>query len=71
VHRPDEVVHLLDGLGGWLDHEVDALAQRVQVEVGDDAGDLDQRIEGIVQPRHLAVDPDEAVVHKARPYRGT
>ena len=37
VHRADEVVHLLEGLGGRLDDQVDALAEDVEVEVGDHA----------------------------------
>ena len=63
VHLAHEVVHLVQRLGGRLDDEVDTVAEDVEVEVGDEGGDLDQRIGAEVEPGHLAVDPDEAVVH--------
>jgi hypothetical protein len=57
---------VVQGLGGRLDHEIYALIRRVELAVGDDARDLDQRIAGKIQPGHLAVDPDELIVHPLR-----
>ena len=40
----DVVAHLLDRLGRRLDDDVDAVAEHVEVEVGHQGGDLDQRV---------------------------
>src|SRR5206468_4228954 len=53
----------LEGLGGRLDDQVDALVEQVEPAVGHQAGNLDEGIAFDVEPCHLAVDPDEPVVH--------
>ena len=58
----------LERLGRWLHDQVDALAEHVEIEVGDEGGDLDQRVGAQVEPGHLAVDPDESFVHVASAY---
>ncbi len=37
----------------------------VEVEVGDDDGDLDEFVDREVEPGHLAVDPDQSVVARS------
>ncbi|GAB3171769.1 hypothetical protein GCM10027259_07450 [Micromonospora palomenae] len=49
-----------------MDDHVDPLAQHVEVGIGDERGDLDQRVTGEIQPGHLTVDPDEKVSHRDR-----
>ncbi len=58
------------GLGGRLDDDVDALAEHVEVEVGDQGGDLDQGIGPEVEAGHLTVDPHQSLVHRQSPYSG-
>ena len=36
--------------------------EHAQVEIGDDDRDLDEFIDREIEPRHLAVDPDETVI---------
>ena len=68
MHLAHEVVHLVDRLGRRLDDDVDALPEHVELEVGDQGRDLDQRIGAEVEPGHLTVDPDESVIHETSPY---
>lgn len=63
VHVPDDLGHLGDRLGRGLDHDVDALVQDVELAVGDQCGYLDERVVAQVESRHLAVDPDQPLVH--------
>ena len=63
MHGPDEVAHPLEHPGGRFDHEVDALAEHVELAVGDQRGYLDQGVVGEVQTGHLAVDPDQLPTH--------
>src|SRR6266540_350051 len=63
VHRADEVTHLLQRGGRRLDHQVDALALDVEIEVGHQRGHLDQGVGVQVEAGHFAVDPDESFVH--------
>ncbi|MBK6872195.1 MAG: hypothetical protein IPG94_12670 [Kineosporiaceae bacterium] len=44
AHLPDDVLHLLQGCLGWADHDVDAVTEHRQLRVGDQDGDLDQRV---------------------------
>ncbi|MEZ5097012.1 MAG: hypothetical protein R2731_13480 [Nocardioides sp.] len=67
VHLPHEVAHLLQRLGGRLDDQVDAVAEDGQLGVGDQRGDLDERVGPQVQAGHLAVDPHQSVVHEMHP----
>ena len=62
VHRADEVVHLRERCRLGSDDDVDAVAEDVELGVGDDGGDLDERVGAQVEAGHLAVDPDDAVV---------
>lgn len=63
VHVPHDVAYLIDSLGWWLDDQVDPAVEQIQLPVGHDARDLDQRVPLDVEPRHLAVDPYQPVVH--------
>ena len=56
-----EVAHVVErGLVG-LDDDVESGVEDVQVEVGDDDGDLDEFVDLDIESRHLAVDPDEPI----------
>ncbi len=72
VHPTDEVVHLVElGHAGVRD-EVDAVVEDLELGIGDEARDLDDRVSLDVEPRHLEVDPDEPGVgggHGRRRYR--
>src|SRR3954447_437838 len=70
VHGADEVVHLVERLGWWLDHDVDALTEHVELEIGDERRDLDEGIRPQVQPGHLTVDPHQTVIHVTNPTQG-
>ena len=61
VHGAHVVVHLLQRGGGGLDEHIDSLRQGLELIVGDDDGDLDERVGALVQPRHLTVDPHQRV----------
>ena len=39
----------------------------VQVEIGDQSSDLDQRVGAQVEAGHLAVNPDQSFVHVGQP----
>jgi hypothetical protein len=73
VHGPHEVAHLVERLGRGLDDEVHALAEHLEVVVGDQRGDLDQGVGPEVEAGHLAVDPHQSFLHdpNPRPYVGT
>ena len=45
-----------------LDDDVHAVAEHVELGVGDEGGDLDQGVVPEVETGHLAVDPDHLVV---------
>ena len=62
MHLGDEGIHLCQFILGGMDDEVDALAQDIEVAIGDDGSDLDDDVTFGVQARHLQIDPDEAVV---------
>ena len=72
MHLADVVAHLGDRLVRRLDDDVDAVAEHVEVEVGDQGRDLDQRVVLQVETGHLAVDPDQALAHASTlwPARG-
>jgi hypothetical protein len=75
VHVADHVGHLVQRLGRRLDDLIDAVVEQVELAVGHQAGDLDQRVVRQVETGHLAVDPDEPVGHLTslgprRPCRG-
>jgi hypothetical protein len=67
VHGADEVGHLAERLGGGLHDQVDASPEDVEIEVGDQSGDLDQRVGAQVESGHLTVDPDESLFHVRQP----
>ena len=63
--EPRMCVHLADDLGHpgelllvGVDDDVDAVAEDVQLGVGHQCRDFDQRVLAEVEPGHLAVDPD-------------
>jgi hypothetical protein len=63
VHVADEVAHGGEHLIARLDHDVDPVAEDVEVPVGDQRGHLDQPVAEEIQTGHLAVDPDEFAAH--------
>jgi hypothetical protein len=63
VHVPHHVAHLVKRLGRRLDDQVDPVVEQRQLGIGDDARDLDQRIALDIESCHLAVDPNQPVVH--------
>jgi hypothetical protein len=63
VHLPDHLGHAVQCLRRRLDQHIHAVVESVELTVGDDAGDLDERILREIKPGHLAVDPDEPVSH--------
>ena len=65
MHLADEVAHRLQRAAARLDHQVHAVAEHVEVGVGDQRGHLDQRVGGQVETGHLTVDPDQEVPHPA------
>ena len=67
VHVADDVGHPLHLLRGRTDDDVDALAEDVQLAVGDQGGDLDEQVAAEVEPGHLAVDPHQPVAHAPPP----
>jgi len=42
-----------------MDNDIHALADDVEIRVGHQNGDFNQSVGGQVQPRHLAINPDE------------
>src|SRR5699024_5248026 len=63
VHVAHEVAHGVESFLRRLDHHIDTLVEDVELFVGDQTGDLDERVTFEVQAGHLAVDPHQAVVH--------
>src|SRR5207253_2735377 len=63
VHFGHDLGHRVQDRVGGVDHHVDALAEDVQVGVGDQRGDLDQGVFAEVEAGHLAVDPHQIVGH--------
>ena len=61
MHGAHVVVHLLQRGGGGLDEHIDSLSQGLELIVGDDDGNLDERVGALVQARHLTVDPHQRV----------
>ena len=63
VHLPHDLGHAGErGLVG-VDDDVDALAEHGEITVGDEDGDLDQRVAAEVEAGHLAVDPHQTISH--------
>ncbi len=65
VHVPNEVVHPAERVFVGVDDEVDAVVERREVRVGDDARDLDDHVLFHVEPGHLQVDPHERCVFRS------
>ena len=61
MHVSHIVVHLLQRGGGRLDEHIDSVRQGLELVVGDDNGDLDERVGALVQACHLTVDPHQRV----------
>jgi hypothetical protein len=62
VHAPHEVVHACELLRALVHHEVDAVVNRCQIGVGDDAGNLHDRVLTNVEPRHFEIEPHQPAV---------
>jgi hypothetical protein len=65
VHLADEVVHAGEGVGRLVHDKVDAVVDRDEFGVGNDARDLDDRVLLDLEAGHLEVDPYEPVVRRA------
>ena len=65
MHRAHHVGHGVESLLRRLDHQVDAVADDVQLGVGDEQRDLDKGVGAQVEAGHLAVDPHQVVAHSA------
>ena len=65
VHLADEVVHTRERVGVLMDDDVDAVVERRELGVGDDARDLDDRVALDVEAGHLEVEPHQMVVVRA------
>ena len=63
MHLRDHVDHAGQRLVVGVDHHVDAVAEDVELAVGDQRGDLDEPVGLEVEPGHLAVDPHQFVTH--------
>jgi hypothetical protein len=59
VHLADHVWHPGHVLGACADHDVDSVAEDVELPVGDEGGHLDEEVGADVEPGHLAVDPHQ------------
>src|SRR5690606_24861767 len=66
VHLGDEIAHVRERGVARLDDDLEAGVERLQLEIGDDHGDLDEFVDSEIQSRHLTVDPDEAVILRGR-----
>ena len=64
VHLGDDMDHRRQRGVVGVDHHVDAVAQDVEVGVGDQHRDLDEPVGLEVQARHLTVDPHQFVPHR-------
>jgi hypothetical protein len=67
VHVSHDVAHLVERRLRWAYHDVDPVAQDVELEVGHECRDLDQGVGADVESGHLAVDPHQPVVHARHP----
>ena len=61
MHLADHQLHAVEQLLRRGDHDVDALVEDPKVGVGDQDGDLDQRVAAQIQAGHLAVHPHQPV----------
>jgi hypothetical protein len=71
VHLRHDLVHVVEVAVVGGDDQVQARVEDVELGVGDQHRDLDELVLDEVEPRHLAVDPDQvpAVLrHVARQY---
>ena len=62
MHLAHEVVHLRECVVVLVDHDVDAVVEDVELGVGDDARDLDDRVALDVEAGHLEIEPHQLVV---------
>src|SRR4029450_5952916 len=68
VHASDDLLHLLQRTLWRLDHDVDTLAEDVEIEVSDEGGNLDESVDLEVEAGHLTVAPYQSVAHGQSPY---
>jgi hypothetical protein len=61
VHLADHRLHAVEQLVRRGDHDVDTVVQDAKLGVGDEHGDLDQRVTAQIQTGHLAVRPHQPV----------
>ena len=63
MHVADELAHLLEGSVWRLMTTVYAIAEDVELVVGDQYCDLDEGVVDQIKTSHLAVDPDQQFAH--------
>ena len=64
MHVGNDLRHAGERLFAGVDDDVDTVAQYVEVGVGHQGRDLDERIGIEPEPGHLTVNPDKFVLHK-------
>src|SRR5699024_7311150 len=62
VHFHDYWVHLFDGCCRWLDNDIDAVVQNVQIGVGNNNGYFNQCVNAGIEPGHFRIEPDHIAV---------
>ena len=67
VHLADHVEHAVQRLVVRVDHHVDAVAQHVELGIGDQSGNLDELVLAQIETGHLTVDPHQKITHDAQP----
>ena len=68
VHLRNDVDHPVERRVVGVDHHVHAVAEDVQIGIGDQCRDLDEPVGLQIQSGHLAVDPYQFVTHSAQQY---
>ena len=59
MHLAHEIIHAIQLFLAALNHEVDTLAQNIELGICNQDGNLDERIVIDIEPGHLTVDPDQ------------
>lgn len=62
MHIAHEVVHVLHDFGRLVDDQIGALGHDLELIVGDDRGDLDNRVLSRVEARHFQIHPHQHAV---------
>ena len=65
MHPGDNVDHSVEGGVVRVDDHVDAVAEDVQIGVGDQGRNLDQPVGAQIETGHLTVNPYQFIPHSA------